>query len=94
MKRSRQYRRKQRQRVINRKKNIIRNQNNYWHYEHEGVLSKGKIHCSCWMCRNKSYDRTKMQDAKNIIKALDSINECGVNCSKDINKISSKLKIA
>lgn len=56
MNRSRDYYRKQRARVIRRKQNIIHSQNDYWHVEHAGMLSKGKIHCSCPMCRHKSYD--------------------------------------
>lgn len=55
-------------RHINRKKRIIKEQNNYWHYKHEGMLSKGKIHCSCWMCRQKSYDSLKISDIRKIDK--------------------------
>ena len=55
-------------RHINRKKRIIKEQNNYWHYKHEGMLSKGKIHCSCWMCRTKSYDSLKISDLRKIEK--------------------------
>lgn len=32
-----------------------------WYYSHDGMYSKGKVHCSCGMCsaktRNKSYSR-------------------------------------
>ena len=52
--RERNYYRKQRIRHIKRKKRIIKELNNYWLYEHEGVLSKGKIHCSCKLCSAKS----------------------------------------
>ena len=31
-----------------------------------GRLSKGKIHCSCWMCRVKSYDYRSHMDARRI----------------------------
>lgn len=65
MERERDYYRHHRERCIKRKKKIIRDLNDYWHYTHEGVLSKGKIHCSCWMCRRKSYDEPKMQDVRN-----------------------------
>lgn len=47
MNRSRDYYRKQRARVIRRKQKIIHGLNDYWHVEHAGMLSKGKIHCSC-----------------------------------------------
>jgi len=59
--RNRAYYRDVRKRHIDRKKRIIKNLDNYWHYEYDGVLSKGKIHCSCGMCmaktRNKKYRR-------------------------------------
>lgn len=56
---NRRYYRIQRQKHINRKKRIIKEQNDYWHYEHEGVLSKGKIHCGCGMCRSKTNNKGK-----------------------------------
>lgn len=56
---NRRYYRIQRQKHINRKKRIIKEQNNYWHYECEGILNKGKIHCSCGMCRNKTNNKGK-----------------------------------
>ena len=31
-----------------------------------GRLSKGKIHCSCWMCRVKSYDYLSQMDTRRI----------------------------
>ena len=64
MSRSRAYTRHQRINHIGRKKRIIHKQNDYWYYKHEGMLSKGKIHCSCWMCRSKSYDYPKIQDIR------------------------------
>jgi len=63
MSRSRAYTRHQRQRCIQRKKNLIRD-GKFWIYKYEGMLSKGKIHCSCWMCRTKSYDYPKIQDVR------------------------------
>lgn len=47
--RAKDYYRYQRNKHINRKKKIIRY--NGWYVSHDGKLSKGKIHCSCWMCR-------------------------------------------
>lgn len=59
--RNRAYYRKMRVKHINRKKRINRNCGWYWHYEYDGMYSKGKIHCSCGMClaktRNKNYKR-------------------------------------
>lgn len=66
MNRTRDYYREQRAKHIARKKRIIRGLNGYWGYEHEGELSKGKIHCSCWMCRRKSYDHKAAKDLARI----------------------------
>lgn len=56
MKRDRAYYRYQRRKHIERKKKIIKRVSGvgndpYWIYKHEGELSKGKIHCSCPLCR-------------------------------------------
>jgi hypothetical protein len=64
--RNRGYYREQRQKHINRKKKIIHNLNDYWYYKYDGDLSKGKIHCSCWMCRQKTYDNWKHSDKQRI----------------------------
>ena len=70
MNRTRDYYRKQRAKHIARKKRIIHGLNDYWGYEHEGELAKGKIHCSCWMCRRKSYDHKAAKDLARI-EAMD-----------------------
>lgn len=49
--RTRPYYRYMRIKAIKRKHCISKD---YWHVEHLGVLGKGKIHCSCWMCSEKS----------------------------------------
>lgn len=53
MERTRAYRRKQRSRVIARKKRICRLYHGFDYYPFDGMYSKGKIHCSCPMCRGK-----------------------------------------
>ena len=50
--RSRAYYRHHRERCINRKKKIAKS---YWNYKFDGQYSKGKIHCSCWMCSGKRW---------------------------------------
>lgn len=45
------YAREMRRKHIKRKKRIVHEQRDYFYYEHEGYLSKNKIHCSCGMCR-------------------------------------------
>ena len=48
------YYRKQRIKHINRKKRIIHELDDYWSYKYDGMLSKGKILCSCFICSGKS----------------------------------------
>lgn len=64
--RSRAYNRYQRYTHIERKKKIIKEQGGYWHFLHDGELSKGKIHCSCPYCRRKSQDSLKISDRRRI----------------------------
>lgn len=40
-----------------RKAKIVHDQNNYWYYPHFGQYVKGKINCSCPMCRRKTRNR-------------------------------------
>lgn len=75
MSRDRRFTRVQRVKHIRRKQRIIKEQGNYWHYEHAGSLSKGKIHCSCPMCRRKSYDSPKIQDVRSLEKGYDEMSE-------------------
>ena len=67
---SRRYRRLQRQRAIKRKKGILQQYGSYSWVHYDGMLSKGKVHCSCPMCRKKSYDHPKIQDVRNKQKGL------------------------
>ena len=72
MSRTRSWRRFQRNRAIHHKSMILRdywklNYPDYWTPERYGVLSKGKVHCSCWMCRRKSYDDPRMMDKRHTL---------------------------
>lgn len=40
-----------------------------WTRRQPGRLFKGKIHCSCWMCRTKSSDQVSHRDAKHNVSA-------------------------
>ena len=40
-----------------------------------GRLSKGKIHCSCWMCRCKSRDKRSASDNRKQISMLQQMEE-------------------
>lgn len=72
MNRSKKYYRYQREQHINRKIGILKRYHNENYYEGyakvKGKLSKGKIHCSCWMCRKKSYDELRYSDKIKLIK--------------------------
>lgn len=45
----------------------------YYSSNPKGELSKGKIHCSCPMCREKSYERKSHRDRKMMY--IDSFEE-------------------
>lgn len=54
MNRGRAYYRHHRDRVIKRKKSICKKHYGFSYYSEDGMYSKGKIHCSCWMCSGKT----------------------------------------
>ena len=89
--RTTEFRRAKRQAVINRKKKIIKEQGNYWNYKYEGTLSKGKIHCSCWMCRRKFYQSAAMTDVKKALDSIDELVDAGLG-SDLINHIVRRTK--
>lgn len=69
MKRNKAYYRWQRRRAIHHKAWIVRyawkeDSPLFWTPSRIGALSKGKIHCSCWMCRRKSYDELSRTDKR------------------------------
>lgn len=70
--RDRDYRRKVRQKAINKKLRIRRfkwgSQEFHKYYEHNpvGLLDKGKVHCSCPLCRRKSYDELSRKDKSKL----------------------------
>lgn len=61
MQRTRDYRRKMRAKHIRRKKRIVsfypvsRAFDGFTYYKHDGMFSKGKIHCSCPLCKVKAF---------------------------------------
>ena len=74
MKRSQGYYRRQRKRTIQRKRGILLRTGGKelykgWTRGAEGRLAKGKIHCSCPMCRTKSYDELGIRDKRDKEKA-------------------------
>ena len=80
MNRTRDWHRFQRKRAIARKAGILRRN---WGAEEVllwtggklGRLSKGKIHCSCWMCRRKSRDEHSASDKRTQISMQQQMEE-------------------
>ena len=83
MARNRAYTRRMRAKQIRRKKRIVSHwswfENGY--YPHDGMYSKGKIHCSCPLCKDKAYYGKHVlteQELTSILKLkeeLDTYNE-------------------
>ncbi len=48
-----------------------------------GRFAKGKIHCSCGMCRTKSYDTPSHTDRKKFIAAQQQIDDIDVSYEKN-----------
>jgi len=49
------------------------NDPDFWHPARIGALDKGKVHCSCWICRKKSYDNPSISDKRKHVSADQSI---------------------
>ena len=80
MTRSRSYRRTQRRRAIHHKAMILRDYwglrgDDYWTPARLGALAKGKVHCSCWMCRTKSFDNPRIMDVRNALSLEQDLRE-------------------
>lgn len=76
--RDRSYRRRQRYRAIHRKEGILRRIGGEeyvfsWERGTPGRLAKGKIHCSCPMCRMKSYENPKISDLRRMDDAKEQM---------------------
>ena len=80
MNQDRGYYRRQRKRTIQRKERILGfwgspEEVESWERGAKGRLAKGKIHCSCPMCRRKSYDDPAVRDKRATGKAKGMIIE-------------------
>jgi len=78
--REKAYYRYQRARAIRKKKGICKRLGGddmvqAWAGNKPGRLSKGKIHCSCCMCRTKSYDEKKISDKRKDESAYQQITQ-------------------
>jgi hypothetical protein len=72
---NRGYLRWQRKRIIKKKFGILKRLGGEelvmaWTNGELGRLAKGKIHCSCWMCRIKSYDQVTHRDARQNVAMM------------------------
>ena len=82
MNRSRDYYRKMRAKHIKRKKTIVHSWK-WWgdseYYQHDGMYSKNKIHCSCSLCSEKARNGGKhvktMQEIKSDISFKEILTE-------------------
>lgn len=78
MARSRAWTRYHRRRTIKRKADMLRRWREdplTWCGGDLGVFSKNKIHCSCWMCRVKSYDELSCRDKQKVLHYLNEVDE-------------------
>jgi len=80
MKKTRAYRRLQSIRIINRKIKLLKRFGGesyiyVWSRGDAGRFAKGKIHCSCWMCRTKSYDTISCTDKRKSISAQQQLKD-------------------
>jgi len=80
LKRNRAYYRWQRNRIIRKKIGMLKRYGGAesvmaWTGGQYGRLSKGKIHCSCWMCRRKSYDYISHRDKSLLISSLQQLQD-------------------
>ena len=72
MNRTRDYRRYIRNKHIARRKRIVENYYGFSWYEHDGMYSKGKIHCSCAMCAFRGYNKNQITHSdKRKIKSME-----------------------
>ena len=78
--RTRAYRRTVRHNAIARKKRICLNFYGFDWYKHDGMYSKGKIHCSCKMCTySKIFDLPTIHDKKEKELVKEAISDCFSN---------------
>ena len=74
--RDRGYLRKMRNRAIHRKKNISHNIYGSDWYKNDGMYSKGKIHCSCPICKySKVYDLPTHKTDLEDLEYKDALND-------------------
>lgn len=76
MERTRAYRRKQRKKHIRQKARILEKvlqADSDYRLKQKGRLDKGKVHCSCALCRRKSYEEPKISDLRKKLREHDEL---------------------
>ena len=91
MKRDRAYIRRQRKRAIRRKCRILYRLGgqtcvNGWARGAAGRFAKGKIHCSCPMCRLKSCDEPGARDKRAAERAKEMLDDAVANNGSEARK--------
>ena len=69
MDRNRAYHRIMRAKHIKRKKKLCSDLGNLA-YEHDGMFSKGKVHCSCGMCMAKTRNKSRRHVSGNYAPSI------------------------
>lgn len=71
MNRERSYYRRMRAKHIRRKKSLAEHNFGYgWCFEHDGMYSKNKVHCSCGMCMAKTRNKGRRHIPGNYAPSL------------------------
>ena len=71
MNRERSYYRRMRAKHIRRKKSLTEHNFGYgWCFEHDGMYSKNKVHCSCGMCMAKTRNKGRRHIPGNYAPSL------------------------
>lgn len=91
MERNNIYRRMQRARHICRKKRIIKEQNDYWRYKFDGCLDKGKIHCSCYLCRHSFGIEPRFSDRRQASASIAAMRGYGPAGERAANQLSRRF---
>lgn len=74
--RDRAYYRKMRAKHIKRKKRIAEYYYGFgWAYPFDGMYSKGKVHCSCRMCRSRDYNGKHIKTRQEIKSEDDAVDQ-------------------
>lgn len=60
----------------------------YYTYTHDGMLNKGKIHCSCQMC---AFHGVPQQDKRHLLAMLDRVDDAEINAGVLENRMKKMI---